>query len=421
MKATVKRAELLGALEKLRLAIVPKPTLSILASIRVEAVKDKLVLVASNLETTLVLVCPARVAEAGAVCLAFKPLLNFLGKAPGELVDLVETRKPVNQVRQVPVKDAQGNPMKDALGYDKYESHKVRVMESTYKVVCPNPEMETEAVIEHKSAKEYPPVPEVSGGGFALENFAEALKRVLPAMSTEDARPILQSAFLNRQGRHLEVTTADGFQLASQAVRFSGKTTDICIPAGSCYALVKLLGKRTRVSVQLSKQGEPTQALFESDGMKIYSALVFGKYPNYRQLIPKGGRRFEVERAKLIKAVRFLSGLGFTGLAQVRLLTKSGQFTVSSDAATVKVPGARGNIRLAVDPKFPLNALEQLTGERVTFFLGKNPVSPVKFAEPGYTYLVMPMSYQWPDIKEKSVKPKPAQAPSEAAKEPVAV
>jgi DNA polymerase-3 subunit beta len=160
-------------------------------------------------------------------------------------------------------------------------------------------------------AADFPRLPDVSGTGVRVQaaTLSDALRQVVPAVSRDDARPILTGVLLTASGEGLRLVATDSYRLA---VRDLPGVTDFLaegqrvLVAGRGLAEVQRLLGEGEIEVVLSDR----EVVFRVGATEVTTRLIEGQFPNYEQLIPSGypnrltvGRealRAAVERVRLV-------------------------------------------------------------------------------------------------------------------------
>jgi DNA polymerase-3 subunit beta len=136
-------------------------------------------------------------------------------------------------------------------------------------------------------AAEFPRLPMLAGDAVTLEagELAEALRQVVRAASSDDARPILTGVLMAAEETGLRMVATDSYRLA---VRDLPGTTvlregqKVLVPSKALTELQRLLAGAESVTLRLAEH----DVTFEVGNVRLTSRLIEGEFPNYRQLIP---------------------------------------------------------------------------------------------------------------------------------------
>lgn len=126
------------------------------------------------------------------------------------------------------------------------------------------------ATIETLPAKDFPAWEESTGTRFMIPS--EAIKRVLPAASTEESRYILNSAFLDKEGY---VVGADGRRM--HCVKMDEPFPLSCVIPTACAVILSGLEGIMRC--------DERRFTAEGDGWALTGKICEGAYPNWKAML----------------------------------------------------------------------------------------------------------------------------------------
>ncbi len=229
-------------------------------------------------------------------------------------------------------------------------------------------------------------------------DLASALSQVVPAASSDDARPILTGVLMAAEGGGLRLVATDSYRLAvrdleGKAVLEEGQS--VLVPSRALRELVRALGEG-EVTLRLGER----EATFEVGTTRVTTRLIEGEFPNYRGLIPSSyPNRMVVSREALGDAVR-----------RVRLMAREAtpvRLTMSSaglelDAVTQDVGQASEavdatfegtELTVGFNPEYLLDGIEVAPGDEVTLeTTDANKPAVLRASERGdFLYLLMPV------------------------------
>jgi DNA polymerase-3 subunit beta len=157
-------------------------------------------------------------------------------------------------------------------------------------------------------ADEFPRLPVQSGDAVTLAaaDFAEALRQVVRAASSDDARPVLTGVLMAAEDPGLRLVATDSYRLAVRDLPGASVLREgqkVLIPSRALTELQRLAGSESASDVTL-RLGEH-DATFEVGEVRLTTRLIEGEFPNYRQLIPASyPNRLIVSREALLDALR---------------------------------------------------------------------------------------------------------------------
>jgi DNA polymerase-3 subunit beta len=221
---------------------------------------------------------------------------------------------------------------------------------------------------------EFPRLSEPAGDGVTLDaaELAAALRQVVPAASSDDARPILTGVLVTAEGGGLRLVATDSYRLAvrdlpGQSVLSEGQS--VLVPSRALNDLTKVLGGVGELTVRLGER----DAGFEAGDVRLTTMLIEGDFPNYRGLIPSSAppNRLIVGREGLLEGLRRVKllareatpvrlAMSPEGLDLVAVTQDVGQAHESLDA---KYEGTE--LTVAFNPDYLLQGVEVLEGDEV--------------------------------------------------------
>jgi DNA polymerase III subunit beta len=256
------------------------------------------------------------------------------------------------------------------------------------------------------SVADYPKVASVdaepvSVGGAA---FADALRQVTRAASTDENRPILTGVLIAAEDSGIRLVATDSYRLA---VRDLPETTvlesgqRVLVPSRALSEVARLISGTDQVSVRLGAR----EAQFDigeggPGSVTLITRLIEGEFPNYRQLIPQSyPNRLVVSREELtesLKRVKLLTRDGAPvrlslGAAGVDLHAVAHDVGQASESIEATYDGAE--LTVAFNPDYLLAGIDAVSGDEVAL----ETLDPMKPAvvrptdDSGFLYLLMPV------------------------------
>lgn len=283
MKVSVTQENLSKALAVVSRVASSKTSLPVLNNILLKTDKNRLLLAATNLEVAITEHIGAKVVSEGALTIPARLISEFIANLPKGNIDLkVDGSKLV-------------------ITSDKYNS-----------------------TINGMSADEFPALPEiVSASEFKLpaDLLKTAIAQTTLTASHDDTRPVLTGVYCHTYEGSLYFAATDGYRLSERKLVSTSEDIQALIPAVTLADTARVLPDDCDEVVILIDEG---QIRFRMDDIEITSRLIDGKFPDYRQLIPK-----ETEiHAKLAKS-------DFTRISKIASLfarESGGSITVTTNA-----------------------------------------------------------------------------------------
>jgi DNA polymerase-3 subunit beta len=254
---------------------------------------------------------------------------------------------------------------------------------------------------------DFPDVPAFTGESYhelPAGILREMIRRTVFAAATENPRYAVTGILWELEGDVARLVATDGRRLAvvqGSATPQGGHDTKgqtYVVPTKAMQLLERNLqdpDERVRVSLR------PNEALFKTERAMIYSRLVEGRYPPYREVFPKK------------QTVKMPLGVGpfYTAVRQAAVMTddesKKVVFSFAKKKLTLQARGAATGrskvempieyeakaIDIAFDPKFLTDMLRVLNPEDglTLELVDGNSVALFRCGE-NYSYIVMPLS-----------------------------
>jgi DNA polymerase-3 subunit beta len=244
-----------------------------------------------------------------------------------------------------------------------------------------------------------PPVPEAAvslpGDAFAL-----AIDQVARAVARDDDRPVLSSVLVSGQGQSLRLVATDSYRLSIRELRLDAplpEPFEANVPARALQEAARALQSQDADTMGL----HVTDSLIalRAGGAWVFSRLVAGHFPNYRQLLPETSEHnLRLPRAELLDAVRRVGVVAQKGGA-LRLSLSPGQMVVSartsdvggaSEPLTVDFQGEPFDIGFS--PEYLREGLDGVSSPDLVLKL-ISPLRPgvIEADEGAFIYLLMPI------------------------------
>ncbi len=229
--------------------------------------------------------------------------------------------------------------------------------------------------------------------------FSEALRQVVRAASTDDARAVLTGVLISAEDDGLRMVATDSYRLAVRDLpdtELLSTGQKVLVPSRALNELQRILGGTDELHVRLGQR----DAVFETGGTRLTTRLIEGEYPNYRNLLPSSHPNvLTVGREALLEALRRVKILA-QDATPVRLAL--GGETVGLTAITQDVGNAAEEIdatyegtemTVAFNPDYLAAGVEAADADEVTLST-IDPMKPAVVRAVGrddYLYLLMPV------------------------------
>ena len=343
-------------------------TLPVLAGVRMEVVGDTLTVTGTDLELTIRLTI-----EVGGEC-------DGAAVVPARLVGDIVKALPAGAVEVDLVDSAEAGDGSSEMSISAGRS---------------------QFSVRPLSLDDYPAQPEPASDAVVLPAAAmsDALRQVVRAASTDDARAVLTGVLLAAEDDGLRMVATDSYRLAVRDLPESsmlGSGQKVLIPGRALSELQRLMGNEESLTVRLGER----EATFEAGSTRLSTRLIEGEFPNYRNLLPSSyPNLLTISKPAIVEAIRRVKILAQDS-TPVRVTL--GGDTVQLTAITQDVGNAVEEIdaqyegsemTVAFNPDYLLAGIDAIDAEDVTLAT-MDPMKPAVLRGAGqdnYLYLLMPV------------------------------
>ena len=253
------------------------------------------------------------------------------------------------------------------------------------------------------SAEDFPRLPELEGEAATLPAgpLAETIDRVARAASRDEVRPILTGVLVRAEGSTLTMVATDSYRLSvkhTELERALPEPIEANVPARALRELARIIAQEgpDEVSISLARN----QAVFQAASVILFSRLIEGQFPSWRQLIPESfEHEVRLPRPELVEVARRVSQLAQRN-APLRFAFAEGELTVAAETPEVgdareslPAPYSGEPLEIAFNPQFLIEGLESVEGDELAIKLS-SPLRPGLLQPVGgedFSYLVMPI------------------------------
>jgi DNA polymerase-3 subunit beta len=231
-------------------------------------------------------------------------------------------------------------------------------------------------------------------------DFADALRQVVRAASTDEARGVITGVLIAAEDDGVRMVATDSYRLAvrelpDRGILASGQR--VLVPHRALAELQRVLTAAEQLTVRLGAR----HATFECGHVRLTTRLIEGDYPNYRNLVPTSNPSvLTVGKEALLESLRRVKIMARDTSSAVRLNLTSDAMTLSvrdQDYGTVveelDVRYDGEEMLVGFNPDYLMNGVDAIDAEEVTFGL-RDPIKAVVLRGLGrddYLYLLMPL------------------------------
>lgn len=372
MKFKINQDHFSNGLQQVLNVVASRATMPILGNVLIEAETDHISLTTTNLDLGIRCRIKADVSESGNTTLPVRKLATIIRELPQNEI-FIETS----------------------------DQNQAKIMSggSHFKIMG-------------IGSEEFPALPSFENQHvFELSQTAvvSMLKSVSYGQSNDENRYILNGVYFNFCDEKLTLVATDGRRLAltSQDIKINDDNTgSLILPAKTVAELERLMGKGEQVKIAFNDR----QVAFEIgisdsadtglvDHLYLVSKIVEGKYPNYRQVIPKETEhRVKIERELMLECVNRAALVTSDKSNSIKLkMSKnlleisgsSAEYGESHEAMAIAYDGPE--VQVAFNPYFLMEPLKALTKDEL-FFEFKDELSPGLFKTlDNFICVIMPL------------------------------
>jgi DNA polymerase-3 subunit beta len=266
---------------------------------------------------------------------------------------------------------------------------------------------------------EYPALPEMppAAGTVGSDAFATAVSQTAVAAGRDDTLPSLTGVRIEIEGDTLTLISTDRYRLAVRELRWTPARPDlsaaVLVPAKALTDTARSLTAAAEVAIALALPGEQSSAGphiggdgmigFEASGRRTTTRLLSGEFPRYRTLLPSTvNATAEVATSQLAESVRRVALVAERNTA-VKLTFTSGQVTLEAGTGdeaqadeAIEASFDGDDLTIAFNPQYLLDGLAAIDSDttRIAFTEPGKPAlltgKPGPDGTPDYRYLLMP-------------------------------
>jgi DNA polymerase III subunit beta len=347
MKCVIAREALLSGLQIVQNVVSTRTTLPILGNALLQAADGKLIISTTDLDTGIRASVDAEVSKGGATTLPARRLFSIIRELPAAELTLEVDSK-------------QGLPEED-----------------------------------------FPPFPKGDGAKtFKISQgvFRDMLKRTAYAISTDESRYVLNGVLLSFKENKLSLVATDGrrLSLVEQDLEFpKGSEVEAILPTKAVQELQRILRDEEPLNISFAEN----QVSFDLGTTFLYSKLIEGNYPNYKQVVPAEAKeRIILERELFLNAVRRVALLSSEKSNSVKLIFSKNNLDITAntpevgeakEALPINYKGK--DFSIAFNPEFLMDPLKNIEADEIFFdFIDELSPGVIKYKRP-FLYVIMPM------------------------------
>ncbi len=250
---------------------------------------------------------------------------------------------------------------------------------------------------------DYPAQPDPAAEAVSVtsSDFADALRQVVRAASTDEARGVITGVLIAAEDDGVRMVATDSYRLAVRDLPDNGMLTGgqkVLVPHRALTELQRILGAGQELTVRFGAR----QATFECGTTRLTTRLIEGEYPNYRNLVPASSpNQLTVGKEALLEALRRVKIMAQRDSSSAVRLSLGGDVLTLSvrdqdygkavEELDVRYEG--DEMLVGFNPDYLVSGVDAIDADEVTFAL-RDPVKAVVLRGVGkddYLYLLMPL------------------------------
>lgn len=368
MKITVvNKKDLLEALTKVHGVVEKRNTLQILTNLYLQVSENQLTIKATDLEISMETALPVKMDEPGTVTVSAKSFFEI--------------------VKELPDKEIQISAK---------ENHWIAITcgSSKFNIMGIAPE-------------DYPALPTFSRNHFSKIKAPELkhmIENTIFAISTDETRYHLNGVYLDlAEANRLRMVATDGHRLAyvekelfeSQPAFLS---KGIIIPRKGVQELKKLLESGV-TNLEVTMEGN--HLIFRSELTYLYIRLIEGRFPDYKQVIPKNNPNvLDVDYTDFLLSLKRVSLLANEKSRGLKLAVREGQLEISTNnpeigeaKESIDANYKGQSLEVGFNAKYLMDSIVGIPNERISIALNDrmSPGVVRSVGDDSYLCVLMPM------------------------------
>lgn len=362
MKLSCETNELQKAVQIVTRGVSARTTLPILTGIMIDAKKDEIELMSTDLEISLRMTIESKVGEEGKAVLPAKLFGDIVRSLDDESVQMT------SEGYDATIRSGSGN-------------FKIRTFPS----------------------EDFPKPPDIGDGGLSINRdiINDMVIKVSKAASRDETRPVLTGVLVDVNENQIKMVATDSYRLAIREEKIVSPNKEkfsAIVPGRALLELSRILPMVEKEEVNIIPQ--ENQVLFDLGNIALVSRLIEGQFPNYQQLLPERHEiEISLEREALNAIVKRVSILAQNNLP-IKMIFDKKSLVVSSDTQgvgqaeeklTIEYEGEP--LEVAFNPGYLLDGLNSLSDKaiKMNFISSVKPAVLTGEKAENFIYLLMPV------------------------------
>lgn len=346
-----------------------KMQLPVLGNILLKTEKGRLYIKATNLETSVVITAGAKVESEGEITMPARVIAEIVANLNAGQIDV------------------------------EVDKEKMAISNANFK-----------SVISGMNTSDFPKIADkISTNSIQMssQELSQTLRNVLPAVSSDETRPILTGVLVVLDKNGATFVGTDGFRLSKKTVKLQNneETRRFVLPKNTIAEIVRLSSDSENVDFALKESDN--QVVFAFPNLVLASRIIDGEFPDFERIIPKQSEiTVKCDKEEMLRAVKLASIFARESANVIKISfpgdglhiqaesSKSGSENFNLEA---KIEGAISKgFTIAFNYRFVEEFLTITSSDEVVFKLN-DANSPSVFLDPqdaGFLHIIMPIRLQ---------------------------
>ncbi len=366
MKATVFQEDLAQNILITTRFVSKTAQLPILENVLLKSTKNKLVLMATNLEMSLYTNIAAKVSEEGEIAVPAKILSEIVSNLQSSQLELVASGETLKITTDTSSVDLSG-----------------------------------------MNTSDFPDIPtQIPEGAISIPvvDFVDTLTQVSFAASRDETRPQLTGILFIMEPGGLRLVASDGFRLSQKTVKLSSSPKEgrVIIPKNILLELQRSVKDEKELKLAINEQDN--EVVFVCGNLVFSSRVIEGEFPNFERIIPKSSSvTASFDKDEFAKVIKVASVFARDTANIVKIKVEEGSLGVRAESSRsgrqeAKIPAKVDGepVEISFNFKFIEDFLLVTKANEVEIAL-TNTTSPGVFKDTSsqdYLHLIMPVRVQ---------------------------
>ena len=241
-------------------------------------------------------------------------------------------------------------------------------------------------------SEEFPELPEIEEGqmlSIGGEVFADIIDKVAVCAAAEGNKPGLEGVMINKG----DFVATNTFRLALYESD-NENDAEMLIPADALQNIKRVIAGDEILNIIY----DDSHVIFEQDDRVIYSRLISGKFPNYKQVIPQDYQaKLSVNRQDLLAAAKragYMSDIiKMTCTPDMTVIESNAQDGSGEENIDTIHHEGEGNMSIKLDAGYLQDALKSLDKNEVNIEINGDtqPLTLTDIRDDKYRHIIMPI------------------------------